>query len=102
MVEARKAEEARRLAQATEPAQLSAAVNANAYLESLRLKNQDSQSNQTNLPLLRDGPLLQSKLLGILQPKPEVQASRPMAIGNIWENWPTAPANAPEPDNREP
>jgi hypothetical protein len=53
-------------------------------------------------PLLQDGPLLQSKLLGILQPKPDVRTTRAKAIGNIWENWPTGPANAPEPDNREP
>jgi hypothetical protein len=105
MVEARKADEARRLAQATEPAQLSAAVNASAYLESLRRKNQgnqSNQSNQTNLPLLRDGTLLQSKLLGILQPKPDARTPPVRAIGNIWENWPTVPANAPEPNDSEP
>ena len=101
MVEARKDAEARRLAQATEPAQLSAATNSSAYLESLRRKNQGNQTNQTNLPLLRDGPLLQSKLLAILQPKPDARTPPVRAIGNIWENWPTIPANAPEPNDRQ-
>ena len=59
--------------------------------------------NQTaHSPLLQDGPLLQSKLLGILQPKPNVRTTRAKAIGNIWENWPTIPAKAPEPDDSEP
>jgi hypothetical protein len=48
-------------------------------------------------PMLQDGPLLQSKLLGILQPKPDFQAVRAKAIGNIWEDWPKNQAESPDP-----
>jgi len=61
-----------------------------------------AEEQTAHAPLLQDGPLLQSKLLGILQPKPDVRTTRAKAIGNIWENWPTIPAKAPEPDDSEP
>lgn len=52
------------------------------------------------LPSLRDGTLLQQKLLGILQPKPDPQVARAKAIGNIWENWPSAAAAELESEDR--
>jgi hypothetical protein len=48
-------------------------------------------------PMLQDGPLLQSKLLGILQPKPDVRTTRAKAIGNIWEDWPKNQAESADP-----
>jgi len=60
-----------------------------------------AEDQTAHAPLLQDGPLLQSKLLGILQPKPDVRTTRTKAIGNIWENWPAIPAKAPEPDDSE-
>ena len=54
------------------------------------------------LPALRDGALLQQKLLGILQPKPDPQVARAKAIGNIWDNWPAAAVTEPaEPESED-
>ena len=60
-----------------------------------------AEDHTAHAPLLQNGPLLQSKLLGILQPKPDVRTTRAKAIGNIWENWPAVQLNTPEPDDSE-
>ena len=60
-----------------------------------------AEDHTAHAPLLQNGPLLQSKLLGILLPKPDVRTTRAKAIGNIWENWPAVQLNTPEPDDSE-
>ena len=89
MVEACKDAEARRLAQAAEPAQLSAAAKASAYLESLRAKQPAIQSAGP----LKDGDLLVRQLLAICEPKAQPEPPRQRReLGNIWEYWEEAAA----------
>ena len=89
MVEACKDAEARRLAQAAEPAQLSAAAKASAYLESLRAKQPAIQSAGP----LKDGDLLVRQLLAICEPKAQPEPPRQRrGLGNIWEYWEEAAA----------
>jgi len=93
--------ETKRAEMAKAPKPTSPAILAQQRLAAMAARH--GAGGQTgHSPQLQDGPLLQNKLLGMLLPKSDPQVTRAKAIGNIWENWPTAPVNPPESEHGEP